>query len=84
MTTNKPEKYRPTEKLIMDQTNKQRYFLPYRDLKIYIRHGTILLNVQTVYKVTQSPRLAKNIKYITEQRKKSKNRIRKTFLQIDE
>ena len=27
MTTNKPEKYRPTEKLIMDQTNKQRFFL---------------------------------------------------------
>ena len=26
MTTNKPEKYKPTEKLIMDQTNKQRYF----------------------------------------------------------
>ena len=24
MTTNKPEKYKPTEKLIMDQTNKQR------------------------------------------------------------
>ena len=27
MTTNKPEKYKPTENLIMDQTNKQRYFL---------------------------------------------------------
>ena len=26
MTRNKPEKYKPTEKLIMDQTNKQRYF----------------------------------------------------------
>ena len=82
MTTNKPEKYRPTEKLIMDQTNKQRYFLPYRDLKIYIRHGTILLNVQTVYKVTQSPRLAKNIKYITEQRKKAKTEFEKHFYKL--
>ena len=27
MSTNKPEKYRPTEKLIMDQTKKQRFFL---------------------------------------------------------
>ena len=26
-TENKPEKYKPIEKLIMDQTNKQRYFL---------------------------------------------------------
>ena len=39
MTENKPEKYKPTEKLIMDQTNKQCYFLHYRDLKFYIRHG---------------------------------------------
>ena len=30
MTINKLEKYKPTEKLIMDQTNKQRYFLHYR------------------------------------------------------
>ena len=35
MTTNKPEKYKPTENMIMDQTNKQRYFLHYRDLKFY-------------------------------------------------
>ena len=27
MMTNKPEKYKPTEKLIMDQTNNQRYFV---------------------------------------------------------
>ena len=26
LTTNRPEKYKPTEKLVMDQTNKQRYF----------------------------------------------------------
>ena len=29
MMNNKPEKYKPTEELIMDQTNKQRYFLHY-------------------------------------------------------
>ena len=33
MMKNKPEKYDPTEKLTMDQTNRQRYFLHYRDLK---------------------------------------------------
>ena len=31
ITTNKPKKYKPTEKLNIDQTNKQRYFLHYRD-----------------------------------------------------
>ena len=39
MTENKPQEYKPTEKWIMDQTNKQRYFLHYRDLKFFIRHG---------------------------------------------
>ena len=55
MTINKPEKFKPTEKLIMDQTNKQRYFLNYRDLNFYIRHGIRILNVHTVYKFKQSP-----------------------------
>ena len=62
LTTNKPEKYKPTEKLIMDQTNKQRYFLHYRDLKFYVRHGIRVLYVHTVYKIKQSPWLAKYIK----------------------
>ena len=66
MTINKPKKYKPTEKLIMDQTNKQRYFLHYRDLKFYIRHGIKILNVHTVYKFKQSPWLATYIKYNTE------------------
>ena len=37
MTINKPEKIKPTEKLILDQTNKQRYFIHYRDLKFYCK-----------------------------------------------
>ena len=79
MTTNKPEKYKPTEKLIMDQTNKQRYFLHYRDLKFYIRHGIKILNVYTVYKFKQSPWLAKYNKYNTEQRSKAKTEFEKHF-----
>ena len=59
MTENKPEKYKPTDKLIMDQTNKQRHFLDYRDLKFYLRHGIRILKVHTVYKIKQSPWLAK-------------------------
>ena len=75
MTTNKPEKYKSTEKLIMDQTNKQRSFLHYRDLKFYIRLGIRILNVHTIYKFKQSPWLAKYIKYNTEQRKKAKTEV---------
>ena len=82
MMTNKPEKYKPTEKLIMDQTNKHRYFLNYRDLKFYIRHGIRSLNVHTVYKFKQSPWLAKHIKYNKEQRKKSKTEFEKHFYKL--
>ena len=82
MTTNKPEKYKPTEKLIMDQTNKQRYFLHYRDLKFYLRHGIRILNVNTVYKFKESPWLAKNIKNNTKQRKKAKTEFEKHFYKL--
>ena len=84
MTTNKPAKYKSTEKLIMDQTNKQRYFLHYRDLKFYIRHGIRILNVHTVYKFKQSPWLAKYIKYNTDQRKrkKAKTEFEKHFYKL--
>ena len=82
MMTNKPEKYKPTEKLIMDQTNKQKYFLNYRDLKFYIRHGIKTFNVHTIYKYKQSPWLAKYIKYNTEQRKKARTEFEKHFYKL--
>ena len=59
----------------MDWTNKQRHFLQYTDLKFYIRYGIRIVKVHTVHNFKQSPWLAKNIKYNTEQRKKAKNRI---------
>ena len=79
MTTNKREKYKPTEKLIMDHTNKQRFFSHYRDLKFYIRHGIRIIDVYTVYKFKQSPWLAKVIKNNTEQKKKAKTEFEKYF-----
>ena len=82
LTTNKPEKYKPTEKLNMDQTNKQRYFLHHRDLKFYIRHGIRIVNVHTVYKFKQSPWLAKYNKYNTEQRKEAKTEFERHFYKL--
>ena len=82
MTGNKPEKYKPTEKLILDHTNKQRYFLPYRVPKFYIRHGIRVVKIHTVYKFKQSPWLAKYIKYNTEQRSKVKTEFEKHFYKL--
>ena len=62
MMKNKPEKYEASEKVIMDQTNKQRYLLLHRDLKFYIRHGIRIVKVHTIYQFKQSPWLAKYIK----------------------
>ena len=41
----KPEKNKPTEKMIIDQKNKQRFLLHYRDLKFYIRHGIRIVKI---------------------------------------
>ena len=82
MRTNKPKKYRPTEKLILDQINKHRYFLHYRDLKFYIRHEIRILNVHFAYKLKQSPWRAKYINDNTEQRKKAKAEVEKHFYKL--
>ena len=66
----------------MGQTNKQRYFLLYRVLKFYIRHGIRILKVHTVYEFKQSPWLAKYFEYNTEQRKKAKTEFEKHFYKL--
>ena len=66
----------------MDQTNKQRYFLHYRDLKFYIRHGIRIVKINTVYKFKQSPWLAKYIKYNREQSSKAKTKFEKQFYKL--
>ena len=76
---NKPEKYKLTEKLIMDKTKQQRYFLRYRDLKFLMRHGIRNAKLHTVYKFKQPPWVAKFIKYKTEQRSKAKTEFEKLF-----
>ena len=63
----------------MDQTNKQRYFLQYRDLNFYIRHGIRIVKVHTVHKFKQSPWLSRYIKYNTEQRSKAKTEFEEHF-----
>ena len=78
----KTEKYKPTEKVIMDQINEQRYFLLYKDLKIYLRHGIRTVKAHIVYKFKQSPCLAKYIKYNTERRSKARTEFEKHFYKM--
>ena len=64
----------------MDQTNKQIFFLHYREF--YITNGTRFVKVQTVYELKQSPWLAKYIECYTEQRKKAKTDFEKHFYKL--
>ena len=82
MMKNKLEKHKPTEKMVMDQTNKQRHFLHYRDLKLYKRHGIRTVKIHTVYKFEQSLWLPKYIKNNTEQRSKAKTDFEKHFYKM--
>ena len=79
MMKNKTGNQKPTAKMIMDQKNKRKYFSHYRELKVYIRHGIIILRKLTAYKFEQSPWLAKYIEYNTEQRSKAKTGSEKHF-----
>ena len=66
----------------MDQTNKRRYFLHYRDLKLYIRPGSRVLNVHTVYRFKQSPWLSEYNKYNTERGRKAESEFEKHFYKL--
>ena len=59
------------------QTNRD--FFHMRHLKLYMRHGIRNEKIHTNYKLKQSPRLAKYIKYKTEQRSKANTELEKFF-----
>ena len=81
---NKPKKYKPTGKLNMDPTNKQRYFIFYRDTKFYIKHGTRVLKKHIVHRFKQSPWLVtrKSYENFTEQTIKAKPEFEKHIYKI--
>ena len=51
-------------------------------MKFYLRHGSRIVKVHTVYKFEQTPWLAKYIKYKTEQRSKAKTEFEKHFFKL--
>ena len=82
MMENKQENYESTENLIMDQTNKQRCSIQYRDLRFYITHGIKNIKKHTVYRYKQSPWLRKYNKNNTEQKVKAKTEFEKRFYKL--
>ena len=64
-----PKPYRPTSKLICDQTNKEYYIIHYRNLKFYVRMGMIISKVHRIVSFDRSPCLEKHIDYNTEKKR---------------
>ena len=57
--------FRPTSKLICDQTNKEYYIVLYKNLKFYVRMGMIISKVHRIVSFDQTPWLEKYIDYNT-------------------
>ena len=63
-----PNPFRPTNKLICDQTNKEYYIVHYRNLKFYVHMGMIIKKVHRIVPFNQSPWLQSYIDYNTQKR----------------
>ena len=59
MNSVKQPNYKPTEKLMCDQTNKQNYMIHYRMFKFYTKMGMKVTHIHTIYRFKQSPWLEK-------------------------
>ena len=55
----KPNNYPQNEKLICDWTDKKKYLVHYRMLKLYIRHGMIVDKVHEILSFKQNKLLEK-------------------------
>ena len=55
MNSIKQDNYRPSEKLVCDQTDKKNYFVHYRLLKFYLKMGMRVSKIHTVYQFKQKP-----------------------------
>ena len=82
MDLNKPESYDKCRKLICDWTDKQKYFVHYRLLKFYVKHGIEIMKVHEVISFKQKKWLQKYIDYNTQKRNKTNDGFEKDFYKL--
>ena len=68
--------------LICDWTDKKKYLIHYRMLKIYIRHGMVLGKIHEIISFKQIKWLENYISFITQKRNRAKNDFEKDFFKF--
>ena len=82
MNSVKQPNYKPTEKLMSDLTNKQKYMMHYRMFKFHINMGMNVTKIHTNYRFKQSPWLEKYIEHNTQKRTKAKTNFEKDLYKL--
>ena len=78
----RPEKHTPHKKLICDWTEKKKYLILYRMVKIYFRHGMVAHKVHEINSFRQSKCLEKYIKFSTQNKNQAVNDFEKHFYKL--
>ena len=73
----KQPNYKPTQKLVCDLTNKQKYMIHYRMFKFYTKLGMKVTHLHSIFRFKQSPWLDKDINHNTQKRTKAKTNFEK-------
>ena len=82
MNSVKQPNYKPTEKLMSDLTNKQKYMIHYRMFKLYTKMGMKVTKIHTIYRFKQSLRLEKYINHNTQKRTKAKTNFEEDLYKL--
>ena len=82
MNSVKQSKYKPTQKVVCDLTNKQKFLTHYRVFKFYINMGMKVTKIHTIYRFKQSPWLVKCIDHNTQKRTQAKTNFEKDLYKL--
>ena len=77
-----PKSYTKFKKIICDWTDKKKFLIHYRLLKLYVRHGMIVENNHELISFKQSKWLEKLISFNTQKRNRAKYDFEKNFFKL--
>ena len=79
MKKTQPKRYTKPKKLICDWTVKKNYFIHYRLLNFYVRHGMVVEKIHEIISLEQSKWLENYLIFNTQERDKAENQFEEDF-----